>query len=299
MARGVGKKSRPIAQRAGAPRAGWASERGTALGGGRRPRPRPAEAGAVPMDSGKAPRGWDGRGLAAVACGAPAARRSTAGTGRQPHAQAHQPATPPRARRCNRIPAAAALGRRHAVGRPLLRQRRGQAAERRRRPLAASVASSSVSRASAGGTARGRPFAAGGGTGGQERRSRQAAGSRRPVEAAAQAREVVEASGGMGWQRGRRLWRWSTKSSADPSRGYGVVTRAGRRTAAFLHEMRDGTAPQRRATTPGRGFAGATLQVKGARHARREIAGARARPVEQIARSCREALEPCVSFCSG
>ena len=51
--------------------------------------------------------------------------------------------------------------------------------------------------------------------------------------------------------------------------------------------MRDGMAPQRPAAAPRRGFAGCSLQVKGARHARREVAGARERPVEQIARSCR------------
>ena len=57
----------------------------------------------------------------------------------------------------------------------------------------------------------------------------------------------------------------------------------------FSPQMRDGMAPQRPAATPGRGFAVGVLQVKAARHARREIAGARARQVEQSGRSCRAA----------
>ena len=59
--------------------------------------------------------------------------------------------------------------------------------------------------------------------------------------------------------------------------------------ALTFGEMRDGAAPQRRVAGGSAGFAGGDPQVKAARHARREIAGARARHVEQSGRSCRAA----------
>ena len=63
--------------------------------------------------------------------------------------------------------------------------------------------------------------------------------------------------------------------------------------------MRGATALQRRLEAPAQDFAADNLQVKAARHVRREVADRLVRPVEQLSRSCREVYELCVAFRSG